>query len=94
MALEKTAMHAQGQWAPGTMQANTADKQAVKWNLGWFPFPSVSGGTGEATDGFGGGNGFAVGKDAPPEAVEFLQVHQREGRRPIAGAPSTPASCR
>ena len=22
---------------------------------------------------FGGGNGFAVGKDAPPEAVDFLQ---------------------
>ena len=26
-----------------------------------------------ATDAFGGGNGFAVGKDAPPEAVEFLE---------------------
>ena len=28
---------------------------------------------GAATDGFGGGNGFAVGKDAPPEAVQFLE---------------------
>ncbi len=24
------------------------------------------------TDAFGGGDGFAVGKDAPPEAVDFL----------------------
>jgi raffinose/stachyose/melibiose transport system substrate-binding protein len=73
MALEKSGMLLQGQWAPGTMQANTADKKPVAWNLGWFPFPSVSGGKGKATDGFGGGNGFAVGKDAPPEAVDFLK---------------------
>jgi raffinose/stachyose/melibiose transport system substrate-binding protein len=73
MAVGKAAMMLMGQWAPGTMQANTADKKPVTFNLGWFPFPSVSGGTGAATDGFGGGNGFAVGKDAPPEAIEFLK---------------------
>ena len=73
LAIEKAGMLLQGQWAPGTMQANTADKQAVKWNLGWFLFPSVSGGAGDPTDGFGGGNGFAVGKDAPPEAIDFLK---------------------
>ena len=33
----------------------------------------VDGGAGAATDAFGGGDGFAVGKDAPPEAVEFLE---------------------
>jgi raffinose/stachyose/melibiose transport system substrate-binding protein len=33
----------------------------------------VEGGAGAATDAFGGGDGFAVGKDAPPEAVEFLE---------------------
>jgi raffinose/stachyose/melibiose transport system substrate-binding protein len=33
----------------------------------------VDGGAGDPTDGFGGGNGFAVGRDAPPEAVEFLE---------------------
>ena len=27
---------------------------------------------GDATDGLGGGNGFAVGSDAPPETVDFL----------------------
>jgi raffinose/stachyose/melibiose transport system substrate-binding protein len=33
----------------------------------------VEGGEGDPTDGFGGGNGFAVGSDAPPEAIEFLE---------------------
>jgi raffinose/stachyose/melibiose transport system substrate-binding protein len=32
----------------------------------------VAGGAGDPTDAFGGGNGFAVGKNAPPEAVDFL----------------------
>ena len=73
MAVEKAAMMLMGQWAPGTMAANTADKQPVTFDLGWFPFPSLDGGAGAPTDGFGGGNGFAVGKDAPPEAVEFLK---------------------
>jgi raffinose/stachyose/melibiose transport system substrate-binding protein len=73
VAVEQAAMLLQGQWAPGTMQANTADQQPVKWDLGWFPFPTVEGGAGAATDGFGGGNGFAVAKDAPPEAIEFLE---------------------
>ena len=37
------------------------------------PFPSVPGGVGIATDVFGGGNGFAIGKNAPDEAVDFLR---------------------
>ena len=45
----------------------------LAFELGWFPFPMVDGGAGAATDAFGGGDGFAVGKDAPPEAVEFLE---------------------
>jgi raffinose/stachyose/melibiose transport system substrate-binding protein len=40
--------------------------------LGWFPFPAVTGAAGDPFDGLGGGNGFAVGKDAPPETVDFL----------------------
>ena len=31
-----------------------------------------TGGAGDANDGLGGGNGFAVGKDAPPETIDFL----------------------
>ena len=44
----------------------------MPFELGWFPFPAVEGGAGAPTDGFGGGNGFVVGKDAPPETVDFL----------------------
>jgi raffinose/stachyose/melibiose transport system substrate-binding protein len=67
------AMHLMGQWAPGTQNANSPDGEGIGDKLGWFPFPAVDGGEGDPTDAFGGGNGFAVGKDAPPEAVEFLE---------------------
>jgi raffinose/stachyose/melibiose transport system substrate-binding protein len=88
-AVEDTAMLLQGQWAPGTMQANTADKKAVTWDLQWFPFPSVDGGAGKPTDGFGGGNGFAVGKDAPPEAIEFLKYISDKAQADRWGALNT-----
>jgi raffinose/stachyose/melibiose transport system substrate-binding protein len=89
VAVEDAAMLLQGQWAPGTMQANTADQQAVKWDLQWFPIPSVEGGAGAATDGFGGGNGFAVGKDAPPEAIEFLKYISTKANADRWGALNT-----
>ena len=67
------AMHLMGQWAPGTENANSENGEGIGEARGWFPFPEVDGGDGAPTDAFGGGNGFAVGKDAPPEAVEFLE---------------------
>ena len=73
IATEGAAMHLMGQWAPGTQNANSPDGEGLGDKLGWFPFPAVEGGAGDPTDAFGGGNGFAVGKDAPPEAVDFLQ---------------------
>lgn len=73
MATGDAAMMLMGQWAPGTMEANAPDGEGLGDALGWFPFPEVEGGDGDPTDGFGGGNGFAVGADAPPEAVEFLE---------------------
>ena len=72
LANSEAAMLLMGHWAPGTMSANGPDLAADD-NLGWFIFPEVEGGAGAATDAFGGGNGFAVGKDAPPEALEFLE---------------------
>jgi raffinose/stachyose/melibiose transport system substrate-binding protein len=71
LANGEAAMMLMGHWAPGTMQANGPDL-AASGELGWFPFPAVESGAGEPTDAFGGGNGFAVGRDAPPEAIEFL----------------------
>ena len=67
------AMQLMGQWLPGTVQANSGDARAMGEGLGWFPFPAVEGAPGDAFDGVGGGNGFAVGKDAPPETVDFLK---------------------
>lgn len=75
MASQGAAMDLMGQWAPGAFRAQAGITDAatpLEWEIGWFPFPSVDGGAGGPTDAFGGGNGFAVGKDAPAEAVDFL----------------------
>jgi raffinose/stachyose/melibiose transport system substrate-binding protein len=72
MATYNGAMQLMGQWLPGTVNANSGDTRAMGEGLGWFPFPAVEGAPGDAFDGVGGGNGFAVGKDAPPETVDFL----------------------
>ncbi len=68
----KAAMELSGQWAPSVESANAADKKGVA-NLGFFNFPLVEGGVGVATDVVGGGDGFAIGKDAPPEAIDFVK---------------------
>ncbi len=75
IGLGLAAMDLMGQGAPGAFrnQAGITDPATpLPFELGWFPFPAVEGGAGVGTDAFGGGDGFAVGKDAPPEAVEFL----------------------
>ncbi len=68
----KAAMELSGQWAPSVESANAADKKGVA-NLGMFGFPAVEGGAGDATDVIGGGNGFAIGKNAPPAAIDFAR---------------------
>ncbi|HEX5012688.1 MAG TPA: extracellular solute-binding protein [Candidatus Limnocylindrales bacterium] len=69
----KAAMELMGQWAPSVQMDQSADKKGLGDKLGWFAFPTVSGGAGAATDGVGGGNGIAVGVNAPPEAIDFLK---------------------
>jgi raffinose/stachyose/melibiose transport system substrate-binding protein len=71
MANGRAAMDLMGQWAPSTFAANTKKGKAP--DVGWFPFPTVDGGAGSADEQFGGGDGFAIGKDAPPEAVDFVK---------------------
>jgi raffinose/stachyose/melibiose transport system substrate-binding protein len=68
----KAAMELSGQWAPSTQAANSADQKGVQ-NLGLFGFPEVEGGAGAGTDVVGGGNGFAIGKNAEPEAIDFVK---------------------
>jgi raffinose/stachyose/melibiose transport system substrate-binding protein len=68
----EAAMELGGQWSPSVEAANSADSKGVK-NLGMFNFPAVEGGAGAATDAMGGGNGFAIGKNASPEAIDFVK---------------------
>ncbi len=57
-----------------TQRANSGDgKGLAPENIGRFPFPAVEGAGGAATDTLGGLNGWAVTKNAPPEALDFLR---------------------
>ena len=57
-----------------TQRALAADKAGLSDDkVGWFNFPVVAGGKGEATDTLGGVNGWLVTKGAPKEAVEFVK---------------------
>jgi raffinose/stachyose/melibiose transport system substrate-binding protein len=69
----EAAMDLMGQWAPAAFADNSIDKLGLGEKAGWFSFPAVEGGAGDPADALGGGNGFVVGKNAPPEAVDFLK---------------------
>jgi raffinose/stachyose/melibiose transport system substrate-binding protein len=92
----QAAISLMGQWGPGayanqsgigTPEDPIADR--LPGEFGWFPFPAVEGGAGAPTDGFGGGDGFAVGKDAEPEAVQFLEYITNVDNARIVGATGT-----
>ena len=68
----EAAMLIGGHWTPNVEAANSADGVGVA-NLGMFTFPGYEGGAGGANDAMGGGNGFAIGKDASPEAIDFVK---------------------
>jgi raffinose/stachyose/melibiose transport system substrate-binding protein len=69
----EAAMMLQGQWGVTAQAQNSASGEGIGEDMGWFPFPAIEGGAGDPTDAFGGGNGIAVGANAPDEAVEFLK---------------------
>lgn len=68
----EAAMELMGQWHQAVQRDSSEDGAGVA-NLGWFLFPMVEGGAGNASDVLGGGDGFGIGKDAPDEAVEFVR---------------------
>lgn len=84
----KAAMELSGQWAPSVQKANSADQEGVK-NLGMFNFPAVGGGAGKISDVIGGGNGFAIGKDAEPEAIDFVKYLTSQQNQTIIAASGT-----
>lgn len=70
----QAGMELMGNWAYGSATGSMAeDVDAYNEFVGWFPFPAVEGGEGEATALFGGGDNFAVGINAEPETIEFLR---------------------
>ncbi|HEX7556724.1 MAG TPA: extracellular solute-binding protein [Leptolinea sp.] len=84
----KAAMELSGQWAPTVEAANSADKKGVA-NLGMFGFPAVEGGAGDGSDVVGGGNGFAIGKNASPEAIDFVKYLTNSENQSLIAAHGT-----
>jgi len=82
------AMELSGQWAPSVEAANSANKTGVA-NLGLFNFPAVEGGAGNVADVVGGGNGFAIGKNASPEAIDFVKYLTNVQNQTIIAAHGT-----
>jgi raffinose/stachyose/melibiose transport system substrate-binding protein len=69
----EAAMQLMGQWAPEVSRVNSSSGEGIGDAMGFFAFPAVEGGAGKGTDAMGGGNGFAVGANAPDEAVDFVR---------------------
>ncbi|WFE30008.1 extracellular solute-binding protein [Solwaraspora sp. WMMD791] len=78
----QAAMELMGQWAPAVQEEASGVEGGIGEDLGFFPFPAVDGGAGSASDAFGGGGGFAVGRDAPDDALRFLEfISQVDNQR-------------
>lgn len=70
----EAAMLLMGQWTPDAQAQYSEDGEGVgDENLGFFNFPSIEGGAGNADDVLGGGDGFVIGANAPDETVDFLR---------------------
>ncbi|QTE30128.1 extracellular solute-binding protein [Pengzhenrongella sicca] len=71
LANHQAAMELMGAWDPGVIASLTPDEKSLP-DLGWFPFPTVSGGEGAEGAMMGGLDGMSCSKDAPAECSEFL----------------------
>jgi raffinose/stachyose/melibiose transport system substrate-binding protein len=75
----KAAMDLMGQWLLGMQAPNSASgKGLAEEDIGILSFPVVVGGKGKATDTLGGINGWLVSKNAPADAVGFLEFFSQE----------------
>ena len=86
-------MELMGAWDPGVIASLTPDTKPLA-DLGWFPFPEVSGGDGAAGAMMGGVDGFTCFVDAPSACPDFLNfIAQKENQEAYATAFQTlPAS--
>jgi raffinose/stachyose/melibiose transport system substrate-binding protein len=65
-------MELMGSWDPGVISSLTPDQKPLP-DLGWFPFPAVAGGQGDPSAIMGGSDAYSLTKNAPKEALEFLE---------------------
>ena len=72
LANHKAAMELMGSWDPGVISSLTPNQQPLP-DLGWFPFPAVSGGQGDPSAIMGGNDAYSLSAKAPKEALEFLE---------------------
>ncbi|WP_030164483.1 ABC transporter substrate-binding protein [Streptomyces sp. NRRL S-813] len=72
LANHKAGMELMGNWDPGVIKSLTKDQKPLP-DLGWFPFPAVTGGQGDPSAIMAGLDGYSLSKKAPKQALEFLQ---------------------
>ncbi|PPG82518.1 ABC transporter substrate-binding protein [Rathayibacter sp. AY1H2] len=71
LANHQASMELMGAWNPGVIASLTPDEKPLP-DLGWFPFPEMDGGDGEAGAIMGGVDGYSCSAGAPDECVDFL----------------------
>lgn len=71
VANHQAGMELMGAWNPGVIASLTPDAKPLP-DLGWFPFPEISGGEGEPGSILGGVDGYSCSASAPPECADFL----------------------
>ncbi|MFN8373628.1 MAG: extracellular solute-binding protein [Anaerolineae bacterium] len=83
----EAAMMLMGQWAPGAQAQYSESGEGIGDEaLGFFNFPAIPDGAGNPGDVMGGGDGFAIGVNAPDETVDFLRfLTTAENQRTGAG---------
>lgn len=70
----KAALHLMGNWDYTVQQSNSASGEGLSEDqLVVVPFPTIAGGSGDAGDTLGGINGWIFHRDAPDEAVKFME---------------------
>lgn len=70
----KAALHLMGNWDYTVQRSNSASGDGLSEDqLVIAPFPTIAGGSGDAGDTLGGINGWIFHRDAPDEAVKFME---------------------
>jgi raffinose/stachyose/melibiose transport system substrate-binding protein len=77
LANHKSAMELMGAWEPGVVASLTPNQKPLP-DLGWFPFPAVTGGAGDPAAMMGGVDGYSCSVKAPPACADFLNFYMQK----------------